>query len=482
MPDGGTQTDIVKVLFAEDNRGDFVLAQQMLNDTPGATAYAIDWARSREEALAALGRRMHDVAIVDYNLVDGTALDILREAIAMDWPGPVIILTGQHDPAVDTLAMKIGAFDYLTKGTLDPQMLERRIRYAIDRKHRDTLVEQTNKEMLRYIAELQEAKREIEVQRQRIVSLAYHLATVENADAVHGNRSGPRLAFGVHSPCGDIIGTWQFDQKGMTLQANTVLCELLEVESDAELCQRPMCDLVCDDSYDRLWAASTGRGVKDDFTVEIQLIGQQTGRRSWAVISVARIAQEGEEATFYASVVDITDRRNTEHSMRYLARHDSLTGLCNRAAFDERLRHAIALAQRTKMRMGVLCIDLDGFKAINDTHGHKAGDTVLREVAKRICSATRESDVVARLGGDEFAVLATNVVALEDAHILGMRIVERMNQPFQFRDHDVSFGASVGIALCPEDSGDPDDLLEYADMALYKAKAAGKGRVCLHQR
>lgn len=163
---------------------------------------------------------------------------------------------------------------------------------------------------------------------------------------------------------------------------------------------------------------------------------------------------------------------------QHLAHYDPLTGLCNRVLFGELLLRELALAHRSAGSFSILAIDLDGFKAVNDRHGHAAGDAVLQEAAERMTEAIRVSDVAARLGGDEFAVLLTSA-SQESARQIAEALVESLSAPYP--DIQVPVSASVGIAVFPQSGATMAQLLERADAALYKAKGQGKRRVALDQ-
>jgi len=159
---------------------------------------------------------------------------------------------------------------------------------------------------------------------------------------------------------------------------------------------------------------------------------------------------------------------------QHMAHYDPLTGLCNRVLFGELVLRELAVAQRSNDTFAVLAIDLDGFKAVNDRHGHAAGDMVLKEAATRMARAVRVSDVAARLGGDEFAVLLLGASA-ENARPVAEALVESLSMPYP--DVDVAVSASVGIAVYPYSGMTLRQLLDRADAALYKAKGDGKRRV-----
>jgi len=171
---------------------------------------------------------------------------------------------------------------------------------------------------------------------------------------------------------------------------------------------------------------------------------------------------------------DITEQRRNEAHIWHLARHDGLTNLPNRVAFNERMESAEANIRRGE-NLAVLWVDLDHFKAVNDTLGHAVGDEVLKAVSKRLVECCRDTDVVARFGADEFAILQGPLPHAGDAAILAGRIVASMAEPFDIEDHRIIIGASVGIAVSPVDAGDAQSLMKNADLALYRAKSEGRG-------
>ena len=175
---------------------------------------------------------------------------------------------------------------------------------------------------------------------------------------------------------------------------------------------------------------------------------------------------------------DITEQRRAVAQIERMAHHDELTGLPNRARFRERLNEAIGLGSSSQP-VALLCIDLDRFKAVNDTLGHPIGDELLRIVALRLGECVRQTDLVARLGGDEFAVIQIGAPQPAAARSLAERLVHAMALPFVIGGQQVRVGTSVGIALSPDDGIDPDELLKRADLALYDAKAAGRGTYSL---
>src|SRR5687768_10068655 len=176
------------------------------------------------------------------------------------------------------------------------------------------------------------------------------------------------------------------------------------------------------------------------------------------------------------------ERAAQEERIRYQAYHDSLTGLPNRASFTEHLEEAMRRAKRAGWPLGLLFLDLDLFKRVNDSLGHDAGDRLLRVAAERIRRAVREADMLFRMGGDEFTVLLEDVRGPEEAAMVASRVLEAIAEPLQLQHHEISVSASIGIALYPRDDTVGERLLKSADTAMYKAKELGRNRYAFFAR
>lgn len=194
-------------------------------------------------------------------------------------------------------------------------------------------------------------------------------------------------------------------------------------------------------------------------------------------LSINRIdAHNGEVEHYVAVFSDISSIKDSQRKAEYLATHDSLTGLPNRALFHDRLRHAIAQARRNKSRVALLFIDLDQFKTINDTLGHDIGDELLKQVAKRLRDLVRDVDTVARLGGDEFTAILPDCKTENTDHI-ARRIVDELSASFTIEGRMLFVSASIGVAFFPEDGTDSAMLIKAADSSMYRAKEQGRNRV-----
>jgi diguanylate cyclase (GGDEF)-like protein len=176
------------------------------------------------------------------------------------------------------------------------------------------------------------------------------------------------------------------------------------------------------------------------------------------------------QATIVSTMHELNQSRQT---LRHLAQHDSLTGLPNRALFDDRLEQAMLQAQSDQTRMALLFVDLDDFKTINDSYGHHIGDLVLKTAAARMVACVRQSDTVGRLGGDEFVILLPYIEHAQDALQVAQKIVDEIRHPFEAGEHMLHVSASIGVAIYPEHGYDASGLSRSADAAMYAAKQAG---------
>ncbi len=196
---------------------------------------------------------------------------------------------------------------------------------------------------------------------------------------------------------------------------------------------------------------------------------------AWLIISVVRNGQEAEVSHYIATTIDISDRKRNEERIRFLAQHDVLTELPNRALCIERLRLALQQAPRRGEKVAVLFIDLDRFKNINDSLGHHVGDGLLRSVGRRLAESVRAGDTVSRLGGDEFVIVLNGVADGDEvAAIVDERLVPRLRQVHDIGGAELHVSCSIGIAVFPDDALDIDTLMRHADAAMYQAKALGR--------
>ncbi|OJX78283.1 diguanylate cyclase [Magnetospirillum sp. 64-120] len=196
-------------------------------------------------------------------------------------------------------------------------------------------------------------------------------------------------------------------------------------------------------------------------------------------ISVSEL-RHGRHRLFTAILRDISERKEAEDRIRRLAHHDTLTGLPNRNLLNDRMNHALARVKRHGGHLAVLYVDLDKFKPINDSLGHEAGDWVLRDVADRLLGCVRSSDTVSRVGGDEFVVVVEEIGRPTEAALVAKKIIDALEQPIDFQGHPCQVGASIGVALFPQDGNTIEEVSKAADLAMYRVKHSGRNGYCFY--
>jgi diguanylate cyclase (GGDEF)-like protein/PAS domain S-box-containing protein len=395
-------------------------------------------AESGNEALREVLRRDFAAILLDVQMpgMDGleTAALIKRRRRSSDTP--IIFITArEREPQLIARAFSLGAVDYVVK-PYEPALLRSKLQALVDLQQKD--------------AELRESEERF------------------------------RSAF-EHAPIGiailDRVGTW--------LDTNAALAEMLG-RSREELVEAPPFTLTTlSDSGSEEELGELLAGARRSFKVERRLFSA-SGAGVWVSISASLVRdRNGQPLHVICQVEDISERKAAEESMSkriaYLAYHDELTGLPNRAMFREHLDLALARAARHGTAVAVLNLDLNRFKLVNDSLGHAAGDELLREAGARLAGAVRASDLVARVGGDEFVVLLADVDLgreREVAELVATGIHDSLSQPFTISGAEFYLGASVGIALYPTDSlgapqPDAEGLLRKSDAAMYEAKQSG---------
>jgi len=231
--------------------------------------------------------------------------------------------------------------------------------------------------------------------------------------------------------------------------------------------------------YESMWHSLNSRGRWQGEIWNRRKNGQAYAE--WLSIVMIRDAQ-GEVEEYVAIFSDITRQKRDEEKIRWQANFDQLTGLVNRTLFQDRLDSTLARAQREDTCAAMLFIDLDGFKFVNDTLGHDYGDELLREVAGRLRQRTRKSDTLARLGGDEFTLLLSPIQDRHQPARVAEQFVESLSRPFNIDRRDIRVGASIGIAMYPQDAEDSTEMIRKADLAMYRAKEAGKNTFAFFTR
>ncbi|HEY6009781.1 MAG TPA: diguanylate cyclase, partial [Geobacteraceae bacterium] len=391
--------------------------------TLAAEGYRTVIATDETKALAVCRKHLPDLIVLDLDLPGGDGYETCRRLRAEAGVGhvPVIILV--DDPAVGERALTAGATHVLPR-RMEPELLGRSVNHLLDRAGAAQEVSGT-----------QQVLERLQLLKEAIDSLPIGI-TITSTDGkiIYANPA-------------------EAEMHGLTLE------ELLSREARQFAPSRLHRELSTEDMH--------GLGVWRRESVNVRTDGEEFP------VQLSSMAVRGGGGACLGIVTtceDISPRKEAEQRIQRLAYYDPLTGLPNRRMFLDRLHQALALAQREKHRVGLLFLDLDNFKDTNDTKGHDFGDCLLREVAGRLGSCMRDCDTLARLGGDEFVVLLTSIASQESAAIAARRILAMFASPFDIGKSRVFSGASIGIALYPDDGDGFDQLLRCADVAMYRAK------------
>lgn len=405
--------DASKLLLVEDSPADERLVRELLADA-GLPSNHVVRASRLVDAVRLAAKEKFAIALLDLNLPDSQGIETLEQIVERFPDLPIIVLTGSDDEAVALRAVQRGAQDYLQKGFLEPSLLAQSIRYAIDR-HRMLVM------LKAYSRELEE--KEASLRRIFEDSTDGVLIVDRGAHLRFANRAAERML-------GRCFG-----------------------ELDA-----------------RVREQLVNRRDGDTVTIE-----SESGPPSTLEIRSAQ-TYWGREKARLLILHDITEQWQTEQRLRSEAARDPLTNLANRSHFVARLRRRIERAARSPSDLfALIYMDLDRFKAVNDTLGHAAGDRLLKHVADCIAHAVRDVDTVARLGGDEFTVLLDKVHGVVDTVRVVRRIQQSLAEPTRIEGQELRTLASMGIVLGDASQDDPLKLLRDADAALYRVKQENPG-------
>jgi diguanylate cyclase (GGDEF)-like protein/PAS domain S-box-containing protein len=432
-----------RILIVDDNPVNLAVVVDHLEDH----GYYVAVAQDGEEALKRAELVQPNLILLDVMMpgIDGFETCRRLKANALTRSIPVIFMTALADTHDKVAAFAAGGVDYVGKPFQIEELLARVETHLALRATQQRLTTQNvalqDEIAARRIAET--ALQASELSYRRLFETANDGIVLLDFDTGKVTDANPAIV--------DMLG---HDRAGLVGQ------KLWELESfrDVPACQTTMSELRGHDSVQRdHWVLTTGDGA----SIDIEMVSNHYKAEGADVVQ--------------CNIRNITERKEAEARIRYMALHDALTGLPNRVLLEDRLGNDIAHARRNQTPVAVLMLDLDHFKHINDSLGHHVGDQLLEAVALRLRACLREADTAARLGGDEFVIALPDIADKEAAEVVASKIIGSLTEPFLIEDRKLHIGGSIGISLYPGDGEDPGALLRAADTAMYDAKKNGRG-------
>lgn len=416
-----------RILIVEDDCGFAELMASILEEG----GFSCCCASSGKEALIWLVAQSPKLVILDYSLPDMTGASLIERMRELGGNTPFIVVTGKDDASLAVEMMKTGACDYLLK---DTSFLDRLLAVVV------------------------RALQEVET-RERL-ERAKHSLRLSEARLARAQKIAR-------------LGSWEWDVRAGEIYWSDELYRIFGFTPGEP--KRISKEWIYSLIHPADLPAFKQQLLTSVKTLQSFNMIYHTTSRSGGdlVVNIQGEVERGEDGRAWlisGTVLDITARIKAESEIHHLINYDTLTGLPNRSLLHDRLRQAIAQAAQDRHLVWVLCLDLDRFKGVNDTLGHRSGDKLLQEVARRLAACVRESDTLARLGGDEFVVVLDGVVSEKGASIVAKKILALIAEPIPIDDHELYTTASIGIAAYPMDGEDGHTLLKHADLAMYKAK------------
>jgi diguanylate cyclase (GGDEF)-like protein/PAS domain S-box-containing protein len=443
-----TQTEFPsrRVLLIEDKLPDSSAVVHALNDTPG-TRFVLEPVGRFSEGLERLyrdrtkpltGSERIAAIIVDLFLPDAEGIEVVHQLLQEAPYLPILVIANLPDENLAKLAVRHGAQDYLLKTRLDRYSLNKVLESMVDRA--------ANAEALFAHKEL--AQVTLNSIGEAVLSVALDGAVIylnPVAESLTGWRGAEAAGHPVEEVLNIVDGSTRIPVSNPLFMA---------MKQNKALSLTPHCVLIRRDGSES--------GIEDSAAP----IHDRNGLVTGAVM------------VFH----DVTQARALALRTSYLAQHDTLSGLANRAMLHDRLSHAITAANRHREKLAVLFIDVDRFKQVNDFLGHSVGDRLLQAMAQRLVTCLRDSDTAGRFGGDEFVVVLSEVAHSADAAIIADKLLVTLSQPYTIDAHSLHITVSIGIATFPDDGLDAELLLKNADVAMYHAKDGGRNQQLFYAR
>ncbi len=412
----------ISVLLIKDNEADAYLVRDSLTNATGSR-FKITHRDRLASGLTCLSNQNFDLVLLDLALPDSNGVETFRRVQASTPSTPIVVLTGRDDQDLALATTREGAQDYLLKQLTGGELLIRLMRQAIERKH------------------VEEALRESEERYRLLFQRSPHPMCLLDTEDFR--------FLGVNPAATQLYGYSEAEFLSLTI-LDLVSTELIPTIRDwLAVAQQPAPLCIQNRKKD-------GGILHVEMTaVSLQLSGR------WTRLVI---------------VTDVTARRLAEQDLEYHASHNALTGLYNRVIIEMRMNQLITEDKNGNAKFAFLILDLDKFKAVNDSLGHHSGDTLLQRFSPKLRAAVRRTDTVARLGGDEFAILLPGASA-EEATLVSKKILESLRNPILISEHWLDIGASMGVALYPEHGRSWELLFERADSAMYEAKRTHVGQL-----
>jgi len=403
-----------------------------------------------DEALAFLADRNPALVITDYKMpvMDGAEFTRRLRAIPNGADVPVIVITAYEDRSFRLRALEAGATDFLL--------------YPVD--HQEFLVRARN---------LLTLGRQQQIIKRRTELLERELEESERTRQVEIRSSRERLAQVIDTMPAMISAV---DTEGRLEFINAYQAAFLGLDARECIGQDATCMFGSQHrermvSLDRM-VIESGRALP---SYEEEIVDRKGNTHVFLTTKSPLFDKDHRVVGVLTTALDITERKQAESRLRYLAHHDPLTDLPNRVLLGKRMERKLARRRYGDHQFALHFLDLDRFKGVNDVLGHHSGDQLLQAVAKRLRETVRETDLVARLGGDEFAILQSPISTAEEAAALAQKVLDALSEPFVFHGHQIELSACIGITLYPSDGQDVEELLRNADLAMYRAKDEGSG-------
>jgi diguanylate cyclase (GGDEF)-like protein len=475
-------TPLLKILLVEDDEDDYLIVREILSKTKG-TRFELVWAPTYEEGLGQIERNAFAAILIDYSLGQKTGLEFIRETTARDSEIPFIFLTGLDNYEIDLQAMQAGAAEFLTKKDINAPLLERSIRYAIERKQTELILRQDavraeilanmtldfTESSLNYIATINKIARRIsETFGDGIIVriLAEDGQTLEPAAIDHPDPQARERMVDLVSTTTQHVGEGIVGEVAINKAPR-----LVSYASSEEMA--------------RLTKPEYFSWFKQFPVDSVFIAPLYSHSRLIGTLTVVRNTPAGQilpsDQSFYLDLANraamAIENAKLHMEVEHLALTDSLTGLFNRRGFAQLAQREIERTQRYGSPLSVIMLDIDHFKTVNDTYGHVSGDEVLKALARSCTLNIRKMDIASRYGGDEF------VIMLPETNLpLAQKVANRIRkcfakQTFFPKDDQVHLTISIGITKATEETKDLDMLIQKADTALYQSKQKGRNRI-----